>query len=182
MKSKQTMFFMTLNDFKEIGENVESLFSIRYYKMGLLDSNIVPSYNSIFQSPNLGYPEFGDWNYNDDFLIMPNNCQLNIREVPQRKGGLKYAVDQRINPISITLNLGGVYSEKDKIIVAGRVTTISDDSFSNEIYKVITAKIKKQFKQIDGFYVGKEAMEKLKEGWRLVTNEKLDKGFDLKIT
>ena len=179
MKSKQTMFFTTLNDIKEIMKTTEELFSLKYYKKGLLDSPTFPKYDSILDVPDLGNPKFGDWNYNDIYLVIPKYLDLNIQEIPQRKGGTKYTIDPPINPTSILINIGGIYSEN--IIVAGKVGTVSNDDFSITLYKTISSKIKKQFKQIDGFYVGNEAMEKLKEGWRLVTNEKLDKGFDLRI-
>ena len=39
--------------------------------------------------------------------------------------------------------------------------------------------IKKEFKKIGTFYLGNKAEEKLDLGWRLVTNEKLPKEYDL---
>jgi hypothetical protein len=47
------------------------------------------------------------------------------------------------------------------------------------LYKLFSNKIKKKFKKIGTFYVGKIAEEKLKEGWRLVTNEKSPREYDL---
>ncbi len=182
MKSKQTMFFVVLEDVEQILRDIETTIGIRYYKAGLLDTASVPTYNSIFDTPNLGFALSGDWNRIDNYIILKEGTPLNSREVPQRTGDKKFAVDQMNNPKSIELKLGGIYQEKENVIVAGRVATISEDSNSNELYKLFSTKIKKTFKKIGAFYVGQIAEEKLKEGWRLVTNEKSPKEYDLALS
>lgn len=181
MKNKQLMFFLVFEDIKEISQNIESIVDIRYYKSGLLDSKNIPTYSSVFDIPNVGIAESGDWNKIDCYMLLTKN-PLNIREVPQKTGGVKFAVDQMNNPKSIELKLGGIYPEKTNVIVAGRIATISDDRDSIELYKLFEIRIKKAFKKIGTFYVGKIAEEKLKEGWRLVTNEKSPKEYDLIIS
>jgi hypothetical protein len=81
---------------------------------------------------------------------------------------------------SLTFKMGGIYTEKKDILVAGRIATIWENDFSDKVFKMFSSKIKKYFKKIDSFYVGKEANDMLLSGWRLVTNEKLASGFDLK--
>jgi hypothetical protein len=87
-----------------------------------------------------------------------------------------------MNQKSVTLKLGGIYKDAENVIVAGRVATVSEDSDSNELYKLFTTKLKKEFKKIGTFYVGRKAEEKLKMGWRLVTNEKSPKEYDLALS
>lgn len=181
MKSKQTMFFAVLKDVEQIFQDIETIVDIRYYKTGLLDNKSIPTYNSIFDTPNIGSVSSGDWNRIDNYLIMKKSTSLIVEEIPQRSGGVKYDVNQRLNLKSIELKLGGIYQEKENIIVAGRVATISEDSDSNELYKLFSTKIKKTFRRIGAFYVGKIAEEKLKEGWRLVTNEKSAREYDLSL-
>jgi|SRR6185437_6375007 len=181
MKSKQIMFFALLVDFEPILKSIEEMFSIQYYETGLFDSKSTPGYKSIFEVPNLGYTKFGDWNRIDNYLIIPKNTHLKIEEIPQKKGGIKYAVDQGLNHVSITVKLGGIFLEKENIIIAGRVATISDYPFSNEIYKAFSRKIKKSFRYIGAFYVGKEAEKRLKEGWRLVQDEERSEEYDLSL-
>jgi hypothetical protein len=83
------------------------------------------------------------------------------------------------NNASIELTLGGIY--KDGIMIAGRVATISDNVFSSDLFKSLSSIIKKNFKKVGAFYVGEEAIGKLKSGWRLVTNERSPMEYDLKI-
>ena len=179
MKSKQTMYFAVLEDIEQIVREIELSIDIRYYKAGLLDSESIPTLNSLFEDPNVGFVLSGDWNRIDRYIILKKSTTLNIREVPQIAGGIKFAVDQMNNPKSIEFKLGGIYQEKENVIVAGRVATVSEDSDSNELYKIFSSKIKKKFKKIGAFYVGKIAEEKLKDGWRLVTNEKSPREYDL---
>src|SRR5580698_6197049 len=83
MKSKQTMFFLLLEDITHILQDIEAVVDIRYSKTGLFDSNSIPEYNSIFDTPNPGVTYSGDWNRIDSYLILKKKTPLNIREVPQ---------------------------------------------------------------------------------------------------
>ena len=181
MKSKQIMFFTLLGDVDNIIRNFESVIEIQYYQTGLFDSKNIPTYNSLFEAHSIGVALSGDWNRVDNYLISPKSTSLNIREVPQKTGGMKFAVDQMNNPKSIELKLGGIYQGEENVIVAGRVSTISEDFDSLELFKLLSTKIKKEFRKIGQFYVGKSAEEKLKEGWRLVTNVKSPKEYDLAL-
>lgn len=179
MKSKQVVFFTLKEDIEQLICSIESKYDIQYHKTGLMDNKNIPLYKSISDISEFGYVSFGDWNKIDSYLVMQKGTVLNIRKVSQRIGGEKYAVDQMLNPDSIEIKIGGIYKNVDKVVVAGRVATISDSKISNELYKLYTTMIKKEFKKIGTFYVGKNAEEKLKLGWRLVTNEKSPKEYDL---
>jgi len=173
------MFFALKNDIEEIIKSIENQIAIKYYKSGLLDNKDVPNYNSILDIPNIGFVQSGDWNRTDSYLILKKKASLKIESVPQRKGGKKFGVDQLKNSKSITLKLGGIYLEEENILVGGRIVTVSSKKDSLEIYKLFSDNLKKNFKRIGAFYVGKLAEEKLNLGWRLVTNDKSPKEYDL---
>jgi hypothetical protein len=181
MKNKQTIFFAILPDMEPILKNIEAAIDIHYFKTGFSDSRNILHYNSILEMPNFGFTLFGDWNRIDSYLVMPKKEFVNVRTVSQRSGDPKFAVDQLINERSIEFKPGGIYSEKGNVIVAGRISTVSEDEFSNETFKIFSSRIKKDFKKIGSFYVGNNAVENLKLGWRLVINEKSPKEYDLKI-
>lgn len=175
------MFFAVLSDIEPLIRDVESINSLTYYKTGLLDKQDMRVYHSLFELPNLGITSSGDWNKIENFLVVKTDTNIVAREVPQRTGGVKYAIDQMVNPKSIEIKVGGVYSNKENVIVAGRIATISTENDSNELYKLFTGKLKKSFTRIGSFYVGKFAETRLREGWRLVTNERSPKEYDLTI-
>ncbi|GEN68602.1 hypothetical protein [Chryseobacterium rhizosphaerae] len=183
MKSKQTMFFTVFEDIEQILRDIETTVDICYYYDAplLLDTKNIPVYDSIFDTPNVGTAQSAFWLTNYSYLVMKKDILLNINEIPQRKGGMKYDIDQVINPQSIELKLGGIYTEKEHVIIAGRVATISQANDSLELYKLFSSKIKKEFKKIGMFYVGSEAEKKLREGWRLVQDEGFSKEYDLTL-
>lgn len=177
MKSRQVMFFAVLDDIMPLLQNIEGTVDRNYYEMGLFDNKDIIHYNSIFDTPNIAFTLSGDRNRIDRYLVMKKGTILSIREVPQKNGGIKYAVDQSINSKSIEIRLGDMYRDAENVIVACRVATISNDDDSNELYKLFSSKIKKDFKRIGAFYVGEKAEEILRSGWRLVTNVQSPKGY-----
>lgn len=181
MKSKQLCFFTILEDLIPIFKEIEDLVDIRYHLAGLQNCSEISVFSTIFETLNLGIATSGDWNKIDRYLILKENESLNIREVNQKDGSVKFAVDQMNNLKSVELKIGGIFSDIEKVIVAGRISTISDDVDSIELFKLLSSRMKKNLKKIDSFYVGSKAEVKLKEGWRLVTNEKSPIDYDLKI-
>lgn len=179
MKSKQILFFATAIDIQPIMESLESLYQVKYYEMGLFDIKPNSYYDSISEIPNFCIPEYSDWNRDLRVMMLPKSSLLRIREVPQRSGGLKYAIDPLENQVSICFQFGGTYQEG--ILLGGSCGTSFLNDFSIKIFKEFSLRLKKEFRKIGNFYVGKDAEEKLKSGWRLVTNEKISKDFDLKL-
>ena len=176
------MFFMLFEDIEGIMKEVEQTIEINYHRLGLYDFyEEIISYNSIFDTPHPGLVEFGDWNEINIYILNPKNSEFKLREIPQSNGNIKIAVGPYLNPKTIELKIGGVYTKKENVLVAGRVATASDDIDSLKLYKFISSKIKKKFKRIGAFYIGAKAEEKLRLGWRLVTNERLTTEFDLAL-
>jgi len=179
MKSKQVLFFATSIDLIEIIKSIESSLDISFYEMGLFNEPSITCYKTVSEIPNFGVSLEGDWNKDRRFLVMPSTLPLNIREIPQRKGGIKHAVDALENQISICFQFGGNF--QDNAIICGSCDSTFPSDFSEQIFSFFSLKIRKAFKKIEGFYVGNDAEQKLQLGWRLVTNVKLSKDFDLKI-
>ena len=180
MKSKQTMFFALDGDLCSILQEVEEKFQLEYIEMGNFETKKVVKFSSFSELPHFGYSKHGSWvGLDPSYLVRSEDSILNIEEFKLSKGGFRFLIDQLKNPASITLTIGGLYTQKEKVIVAGRVATVSDDPFSTAIYNFLSSKIKKNFNRIGVFYVGPKAEEKLKEGWRLVTDVKSPEEYDL---
>lgn len=182
MKSEQLMFHATKGDIIPILSHVENTFDIMYVKMGMFDEKKVIYYNTYSDIEELGYTESSFYlSSPNSFMILVKNMEVIIRDIPQRKGGILYAVDQKENPKSIELTLGGIYKGEKNTLVMSRTANTSDDVLSKSIYKELTKNIKKDFKKYDSMeWVGPEAEEKLKEGWRLVQDAKRSADYDLK--
>lgn len=177
MKSKKLMFFGTREDLEPIIKNIEIKFEIKYFKMGLFDDKEVRLYDSIDEILEFGNPRIGDWNKDMRLIMMPKELSLVIREVPQKKGSKKYAIDPLENQTSICFQFGGIV--KDGVLLAGTVGTVFFSDFALNIFNEFSFSLKKKFRKIGNFYVGKNAENKLKAGWRLVTNENSSTEYDL---
>ena len=173
------MFFSLMEDIDCLVLEFEAMNKVRYCLVGMHDSEAVPTYSSLRDLPNVGYVTVGDWNRIDTYLISRVSSPVVIRTVPQRSRGVKYALDQRENPQTVEIKLGGIYSAAGNVIVAGRLATVSQDSESLNMYTLLSRLLKTHFRRIESFYVGKHAEEKLYEGWRLVTNSRLPREYDL---
>lgn len=177
MKGKQILFFATASDIATLIEELEASYSVKYYEMGLFDFEPDKSYDSAFEVSNIGHSRSGDWNSDLRLMMVPKGSSLIVREVFQKKGGIKYAVDPLENQTSICFQFGGVY--KDGILIGGSCSTLFISDFSLDIFNFFSSRLKKEFKKIGAFYVGRMAEERLKEGWRLVTDAKSPKEYDL---
>ena len=181
MRGKQLHYFSTHNDFSEIIEIIEIKFKITYYHCMPNKSNEFPAYETYFEIPNIGINETGFWFFPNQYLIIPKNIALNIREVITSTGELNCSLNQIINPDSVSFHPSGVYEKEKDVLVSGCISTISESQFSLDIYKQMTKEIKKRFKRIGYAYVSPEAHENLKNGWRLVQDAKRRREFDLEI-
>lgn len=181
MKSKQIHFFATRIDLKELTVDFESILNIKYVGMGLFDSNEVLEYMRLSDVPDIGFTKFGAWMSLDHrYMVVAEDKKINVRIVPQKKGGTKYAIDPMANPDSIELSTGGIFSENGKVLVAGRLATASGSEFSVRTYMAFVSRIRKVFRKNGTFYIGEDAHNKLVSGWRLVTNVNSPIEYDLK--
>ncbi|WCM18263.1 hypothetical protein NDK50_12360 [Paraburkholderia bryophila] len=81
----------------------------------------------------------------------------------------------------IELNVGGVFSEG--ILINGLVEVWIDSDASRKLMRLFATTIRKEFRlKIKAFWIGREAHELLKQGWRLTQNVDAAPFVDLKIT
>ncbi len=96
--SKQTFFYGTSNDIKSLISLVEQNNKLDYCLAGLLDQAEMRNYSSLLELPLIGIAKSQDEDFCEAFLVTYEQTQVNVREVKQSKGGVKYAIDQLINP------------------------------------------------------------------------------------
>jgi hypothetical protein len=166
MKSKQLFFFATKRDLFELVNFLDSSFNIKYAEAGLLN-NKVNCISSLHSAIELHLMEYGDWNFNKRYIVLPRDVDLQIREIQQRAGGVKYAVDQMKNNDSIVIFLGGKYNEE--AIIASKIGTISQTEFATNMMKNLSAYFKK-YKKVEEFFICSEALKAAEEGLRLSTD------------
>ena len=167
MASKQIHIFATKKDLVESLGKIEAEREFTYYPCGLFDSPEVSKFKSLLEWQHLGIHKTKDHVTGDRFLVL--NCQvaLKIREVPQKKGGVKYAIDQLLNPSSIVFAPGGFY--QDNYLITGHIGTASDDSDSIELYNFFCKRFTKGYSKVKAWSVGPDALKLLGNSLRFIT-------------
>lgn len=102
---------------------------------------------------------------------------VEVRKVPQLTGGNLFAVDQLLNPKTISMRAGGVHGEG--ILIAGNVGTTSKHPESLKLYRRFASAIRKSFTKVNAFRVGSDAKRLLHAGWRLTTSIQSPTLYDL---
>lgn len=174
----QQSFFGTTTDLSSLVRAIESEQLLRYVLTGLFDVPDAISIQSLLDVPDLGRVEFGNTNQSSGYLVASRELNVELRPVPQRRGGVKYAVDQTANPNTIVFRPGGAFGES--CLIAGQVGFTSNAPRALELFHLFMGSIQRQFTKVKSFYVGKEAGQLLDNGWRLTTNAKSPVLYDLK--
>ncbi len=174
----QRHFFATANDLLAVFERIEAKRSLTYTLTGLFQSPVLKSVHSGAAIPTLHAqaPAPGA-NAGHTYLVTPAKEAVMVREVPQRTGGVFYAVDQLANPLSLTLKPGGLYPPN--VHLNGRVATASDAEISLRLYRAFASEVGKLFRRVQSFYLGPEAEASWLLGKRLTCDLNSPAEYDL---
>jgi hypothetical protein len=171
--------FATAEDLVNVLHDVESEWSLKYVQVGLFERAEQTVFGSFSSLPDLGIALAGDSNFEPTFLVLPSEVPLRVRAVPQRRGGVKYAVDQLENPGTIIIRPGGRYGES--VVIAGMVGSVHDDRETENLLNDFSQALKKHFTRVKSYLVGPGARKLLDSGARLTKNVNLPKEFDLSV-
>ena len=170
--------FATADDLLPVFSRVEAKREVVYTLMGLLEARPVEAFTRGEELPTLRRPPVGRATVQcSAYLVTPAGVPVNVREVPQRAGGVRYAVDQLVNPDSIELNHGG--RPELGVLLAGRVATCAGTEASVALFRAYAKAIARTFTRVKAFWVGPEARELLAIGCRLTVSADSPPEYDL---
>jgi hypothetical protein len=92
-------------------------------------------------------------------------------------GEIRLDVFPNGNPNSVLLRLGGFW--KDGSLISGHFIASSDQEFSRKVMNSVRRLFKKQFTKVQAFWVGPEALSRLRNGKRLCTAIQSPPEYDL---
>ena len=178
-RGHQLHFFFTPSEQAALIKEFEAKHNLSYYRTGMFPQPVAPMISSLLDEKSLGHLAIGDWNHSPSYLLTAPDEEVVIREITLRKGGYTYAVDQRENSVMARFKPGGQFA--DGILVAGSLDTPTRISYSGILFQALVKLIKKRTRHIGAFWVGPEAEEKLRLGWRLVTIASSPQEYDLAL-
>jgi hypothetical protein len=177
MRGHAIYFYATRDDLEPVIRSIEATASFNYVLTGLQSSRIFPTYSSGLEIPSLGRATGQSAVHCEAYLVVPKETQVLIRDVPQRAGGVMYAVDQLINPDSIVFQPGGVLD--DSVVISGEAGTTAQTEKATEIFSLFRKWLKNDFQRRQSFYVGPNALQLKEKGSRLTANLKSPREYDL---
>lgn len=174
--------FASREDLLSLLETIEKDRPLQYVEVDLSPIENPPVRHSARSIEDLGVAKRGDQNHEPIFLVKDQGLPVASRAVPQRRGGTLYAIDQRLNPKSIVIKVGGEY--KDEALIAGQIGTVSKDPDSLSLMKAFGKEIRKTFKKEKAgpYWLSPGAERALQSGLRLTASLQAPKETDLKVS
>jgi hypothetical protein len=167
IKPKTFHFFATRADMEPGLEAVEAQRPLQYVLRGLFEARQHEVVYSAVAIPDLGFGRVGNPIVENRYLVLDSGLEIKVREVPQRRGGVRYAIDEVANPTAMIFVPGALCEGKEgRCLTVGEVIATSDPR-SHELYRHFVPQLVQGFKKIKSYYVGPEAQRLFQEGVRL---------------
>ena len=115
----------------------------------------------------------------ETFLIARRAAVVHVRRIDAEGGVNRYCVDQLINPDSVALTPSGVWT--DGTLLSGRVATCSASLISQDLMKAFRVAIRKRFTSLKPYWLGPQALVRLKAGARLTDDVRSPRTFDFQV-
>lgn len=170
--------FATRADWQKVLSRIEEQLAM-YYVRGGSQSGPPWRVETHEKIEDFGFANSGNVNTEVVYLCFCKDTDIKIRSVEQRSGTRMDFIDQQTNPDTIAIKAGGKFGSN--VIVAGQIGTISDSDWSLRAYSEFKKEVCKKFMKLKSYYVGDEAHDLLRDGWRLTANIRAPREYDLSL-
>jgi hypothetical protein len=149
--------------------------------MGSYDSPESPFYRGAYAIPDLGITKRSNGT-GDRYLVYDREVPIVRREVPRKRGGVRYIVDPWKNPPCLLFRCGGLYEYQ--CMIAGLTETSATESRVLRLFHQFEDALKTRFTHVRAkywdCYVGPEAMKLLESGMRFTVSTGKSTELDLR--
>ncbi len=173
------MFYATAKDLALVLSTLESQKELEYTQTGQFETNKPRTYGSYTKIPNFGVASHPTAIANPSYLVSLRGTPIRARRIIQNTGKHRFAFDQQLNEDTVALWPGGRYGSD--IILDGMIGTISDTAASISLYKSMLKALREHFDRVEEFFVGPEALQLGKAGFRLTAAASSPSEFDFKV-
>lgn len=177
--SLQTNFYALDSDLSDVLELVS-----KNCGFGIVDINETRSEGFVTQKigdqVDLSIASTGSQATGRRYLLVKPGATPIGRKVILRKGGHKFILDQKAWPASVYLKPGGSWASENAV-VAGEVSTCSEDEWSKELYRKISQQMRCDFTKVKSYLVGAVAISELRASKKRFThNSNAPSEYDLR--
>jgi hypothetical protein len=174
MAKHQLELFCTANDFVALVDEVQKQMAIFFALAGLFEDASVRMFKTSADLSAAMASTEGAL----AFLAFAEGSAVGVREVPQRKGLPRYAVDQISNPNCLVVRPGRRVDPRT--LLAGQIGTASNDKDSMSLFRMFANAVRQQFVKVKSYWVGTEALRTLDSGGRLTASLAGSSEYDLR--
>ena len=171
-------FFAARNDLLEPLERFEERHAVDYVRTGHFPTTATRRIRRVAEIPQLGIAEFASSAACRSFLVLERDADVVSRPITYLTGEQVFAIDQLLNPNTITLRPAGEYGSE--AVLQGTIATASDSQVARDLLEEVRSAVLKAFTRIDDYYVGPIALRYLRDGRRLTLALQSPTEFDLR--
>jgi hypothetical protein len=166
----QKHFYATSRDLQEICAEVSRTLAVRYDRAGVFATA------DLHPIENPSGTDLAATGSADSYLISLVDAGPQIRRI-ETTSGVRFAVDELINPASATLQLG--FKPSASVLTPGTVGCTAASGSGPKIVRCFEKALVARFKRVRAYWVGPEAVAMLNSGARLTPSAQSPREYDL---
>lgn len=167
--ARRIEFFLGPTDVVSMLARVESTSPLFYVQVGAYTAPICPTYQSSSELPSLGRTSRPDRLSSPRYLVFPSRVEVVYRAVEQSSGAVLHMVDPWLHPPCLLITFGGRHLEM--CVISGQIESGTKDKSILRLLKLFAASLDAFCDRVSRgeheTYVGPEAQELYRAGWRL---------------
>jgi len=172
------MFFATAKDLAPVLSLLEAREKLQYTSMRQVESNRPRTYLSYADIPDFGQANDPAGVMNPAYLVARQGTVVRVKSIPQKAGGMNFAIDQRLNEDTVILRPGGMCGHD--VLLPGAIATVSESAASLNLYDFMVEPYLARFTKVQEFFLGPQALGFWQSGIRLTTSATSPAEFDLR--
>ncbi|MEC8253161.1 MAG: hypothetical protein VX044_08110 [Planctomycetota bacterium] len=175
--SRALQVYLTRTDWMEVAATFEARVPVCYVRHGPVRGD-VERWESVASAEDFGVASTGDEATNPQFLLLPADAAPVARVAERRAGADRRIVDRQDNQQSLLVRPGGAFGAR--LVLVGEVAPARGDAWAERARRELEAALRGATREVQGFFVGEEAMQRLRAGARLTPYIDGDTLYDLK--
>ena len=178
---KRIPFFATPNDIVPTLARFESNAPLKFVGLDNLATPDREIYLESSEIPNPGISTHESGNGSAGYMVSNRDTKNNVHTFVGQNGEKRWTLDNCDNEETVILTMAGLW--RGEMLLPGLLATLHETPVAQQLMKWFLAALKvEKFTKVDGWWLGKEALEMLKAGKRLSTTaEQSPPDFDLKL-